>query len=137
MTTWTPPKTWAGSEVLTSPDMNTYNRDNLLHLDENKADANTWLSGSVTVISQPNQRLESGKGTMVVTTNFYGSQQITFSTAFGTAPRVIGNSVEILNLLFSPSSITTTGYRANLSISGTYNGTFTGTYLFNWLAIGA
>jgi len=43
MTAWTPPRTWTIGELVTKAIMDTYIRDNQLHLDETKAEKIKWV----------------------------------------------------------------------------------------------
>lgn len=131
---WSAPKTWAGTEVLTSADMNTYVRDNLDYLFDSTPISTGWMNQG-TLVSQSNQRIESGTKYVAIANTTYGSAAVTFNTAFGTAPRVVMTECNLGNANCRALTVGTggfTGYVFNGS-----GGTTTGSAIFNWMAIGA
>ena len=131
--TWTNPKAWAGSEVLTAADMNTYVGSNTEYVYDNTPISNQWLSGT-TSVAQLNQRIESGTAYIGLTKEVYGSTLVTYNTAYGTAPRVVTSDTSALSLIASPRLIGTSTFRLFL-VSPT--GTVTGSAYPDWIAIGA
>ena len=133
MATWTNPKTWTGSEVLTVTDINEQVSGNCEYLYDNCAPTAGFLNFG-TFVDQLNQRIESGKEIKAVTTATYGSLAVTFNAAFGTAPRVLASCSSSWTVIAAPTSIGTGAF--NLYFQN-LTGTFTGTYTGEWIAIGA
>jgi len=129
---WTSPKTWSGSEVLSSSDMNEQCSGNVEYLYNNFTLSNQWMNNG-TSVSQENQRIESGKGTIAVTTSDWGTGSVTFNTAFGTAPRVLVGC-ELLHWAGWATNIGTGSFKAGVSRTV---GTLTGSIGYDWIAIGA
>lgn len=135
--TYTTPKTWGGSEVLTSGDMNTYVGSNVDYLYDNKPEANQFKAVG-TNVSQANQRLESGVETIALSTGSLGSIAFTFNTAYGTAPRMfatVGSTAGANNAFWA--GVDTVGTGGGKLWVRSAGGTTTSTLYINWLAIGA
>lgn len=130
---WTSPKTWSGSEVLTSADMNAQCSGNIDYLYDNFALSNQFINGTNNV-AQANQRIESGIAWVAGTTTSYGSMVVTFNTAFGTAPRVICTTTDSYGEFATSASVGTGSF---LLYSYRPTGTRTGTWKSHWIAIGA
>ena len=135
---WTNPKSWAGSEVLTSGDMNTYVGSNIDYLYDNFLLSNQWKGGTVNV-TQNNQRVETGTCEASCTTTNYGSVAVTFNTAFGSIPRVFatcsGSATEIQYYVATGVAVGTAGFKAFWFRATA--GTETTTHPIHWMAIGA
>ena len=130
--TWTTPKEFTGSEVLTTADLNTYLSDNTEYLYDSAPATTGFLNKGTVWVDQANQRIESGIEDTLYTTINYGSTAVTFNTAFGTAPRVMVTPTS--GAFGYAFSIGTGGFNIYTSMaSGTYSGTITA----HWLAIGA
>lgn len=130
---WTTPKTWTGSEVLTSGDMNTYVGSNTKDLYDNKPIANQWMNQG-TSVAQLNQRIESGYRWTVQANTANGSAAVLFNAAFGSAPRVVCSALAA-NRSAVAASVGTGGFTLYTYVSS--GGTYTGTIEANWIAIGA
>ncbi len=131
---WTNPKTWSGSEVLTSGDMNQYVGSNFNYLYDNYTLSNQWKVGT-TNVTQENQRIERGSQQIEFVTSSYGSIWVSFNTAFGTAPTVVSTCGGETWRFASPLTINGTGARIYAYKVST--GTITDTCLINWIAMGA
>ncbi len=131
---WTSPKTWVGSEVLTSSDMNTYVGSNLDYLYDNAVMANSWVNGTV-VTTEANQRMESGSEWMAITTGSLGSVAVVFDSAFANPPRVVATANAGANRGCAALSTGTGGFTLCIVIPTT--GTVTGTLSAFWMALGA
>jgi hypothetical protein len=133
---WTTPKTWSGSEVLTSSDMNEQVSGNVGYIGSNYPVANNWINFG-TNVSQLTQRIESGVTTIPITTGTAGTAVVTFNTAFGSAPRVVmaGHVVTPGQLIYPISEVGTASFKAWILKVTTGTTTFTGTAW--WMAIGA
>lgn len=133
--TYTAPKTWGGSEVLTSADINAQVSGNVEYLYDSKPQATTWMDHG-TSVAQVNQRIESGTGYVGITTATYGSVIVAYSAAFGTAPRVVLTETALNYMGMRAANVGTAGFVAYSLYCGTA-GTMSGSSYFNWIAIGA
>lgn len=133
---WTTVKNWAGSEVLTSADLDTYLSDNTDYLYDNCPATTGFLGGinGTTWTDQLNQRIESGTTYIPMTTAAYGSATVTFNTAYGTGPRVVTDPGNIY--VRSMAVSVGTGGFTMYAMAGT-GGTVTGSIYPTWQAIGA
>jgi hypothetical protein len=133
---WTTPKAWAGSEVLTSADMNKYVGSNTNYLNDNKPTANVMFGGTVAV-AKTAMHIECGSAVVNLTTANDGSTSITFNTAFGSAPIVV-TTVNSNNASVYNASVQTIGTRSFVMVAGKItSGTATGPIGCFWQAIGA
>jgi len=114
---WTNPKTWSTNEILTSPDMNTYTRDNTLHLFE---------------------RIVTGTQNGSISNTTQATGTITFGVTFTAAPKVYftllstdAGAPPIIQMTAAP---TTTA--VNWQVTPRDTGNFTFTFTIHWLAIG-
>lgn len=133
--TWTSPKTWSGSEVLTSDDMNEQCSGNAEHLYDTCPNTTGWKGGT-RFVNQLNQRIESGTVAVSISGTNWGSAQVTFNAAFGSTPRIMVNTTNQWPSLHNAavSVIGTGGFQMVVGyLSGTTN---TGANT-HWMAIGA
>jgi hypothetical protein len=129
---FTTPKTWAGTEVLTSADMNTYVRDNIDYLFDSCPTSTGWMNHG-TLVAQSNQRIESGTHYLGLTTATYGSDTVSFNAAFGTAPRVFVTENN-LGLAGHGRAVGTGSFKIYGIVCGA--GTASGSAYLSWMAIG-
>jgi len=131
---FTSPKTWVGSEVLTSSDMNTYVGSNIDYLYDNAVMAQSWVNGTVVTV-ESNQRIESGSEWVAITTGSLGSVAVVFDDAFANPPRVIATANAGANRGCAALNTGTGGFQLVIVIPTT--GTITGTLSAFWQAVGA
>lgn len=117
MASYTTPKTWSTNEILTSPDMNTYVRDNTEYLYE---------------------RVQSGTAGFTLTAANATGGTVNFGVTFVAAPVVIltvqiGSNLDVLPNITSTPTTTAFNWRVftNSGSATSASGTL------HWVAIGA
>lgn len=131
---WTSPKTWGGSEVLTSVDINAYLSDNTEYLYDNCPETSGYTNQG-TFTAQTNNRIEFGYLYIGITTSSYGSAAVTFNQAFAAAPAVMVTEGNLANAPCRAGAVGTGGF--TLSVYNGSGGTMSGSAFPRWLAIGA